>query len=447
MNGASLPVCIVQEMNSDLAGVVNPAMGNTLASVDLSTRVYLGETQTRPCPVCTDAGLNDGIRNGVCMGGPRDGEACDSNASHCTYGNVSYECPPPPLANVTGAGLQIDFDPLTSGLVSMDPDDCGGAGNSCVGACVFDTPPFEHECDGSDLPTAYCDGAQTCNAEGYVTCAIDADCTALDSQCPNGDCGDCTLLAQRDCVSNPFEASGSTGSFYGDLASVFCVPTPTASAGVNAAYGFPGPGRLKLDVSREPKCGRCTTSSAVCDSDADCGVNGPCVATATPWNPPNGSVCHCNPAQSRFLHSGRNIPGGQPDAAWQVFDSTGADLGAAMVLDPDPYPAANMDPARWITCPASNCGLGDYTYRRCWRLCDAPGQLSVSVLADDNATILLNDVVIGQTPPNGSVTPAGPFVVNNPASFNVPGTNCLDVVVTNVGGGSAVQISGFATTQ
>ena len=86
----------------------------------------------------------------------------------------------------------------------------------------------------------FCSGATKSNGEGYVTCAVNADCT------PAVGGGTCTLTKQRECYLNPIEADGTPGIEAAELVSTFC-SAPTASGSVNSAGGLPGAGRVQLE--------------------------------------------------------------------------------------------------------------------------------------------------------------------------------------------------------
>ena len=90
-----------------------------------------------------------------------------------------------------------------------------------------------------------------------------ADCDALDPDCPGGDCGSCTLLQNRACFPDPMGAHGSdavagavpSASVYGaELVSTLCVPA-TSNPVVDTSVGLPGPARLLIDFDTLGRCG------------------------------------------------------------------------------------------------------------------------------------------------------------------------------------------------
>ena len=115
-------------------------------------------------------------------------------------------------------------------------------------------PGEEGICEGENDTNSYCDGFTYGDGSGIIACSTNADCTTFDSQCPNSDCGDCTVMPQpRRCFLNPIDARGIAGTDGAELVAAFCVGH-TSSVFHNAAEGLPGPGRLKLDVGLTAYC-------------------------------------------------------------------------------------------------------------------------------------------------------------------------------------------------
>jgi hypothetical protein len=264
--------------------------------------VHLGISQTSPCPTCeSDIAPNDGTRSGTCSGGLRNGLACDENAMSPDFGPVSYDCLPSTGQNVSGGGLRLKFDITSVATTTMDANLVDGANSvfcmqcsgdlsvgcnsdaDCAalgaGTCSSNTGPSARAngCDdgictapgatergvcATNAPDSFCDGLTRRDGTGLITCAVDADCEALDPVCPDGDCGGCTLFQQRSCFPDPLGAVGSDGTVgttrssgvYGaDLVGLLCVP-PTANSGINNSVGLPGPARLLLNFDFEGRC-------------------------------------------------------------------------------------------------------------------------------------------------------------------------------------------------
>jgi hypothetical protein len=303
LSASGTPTCVVNEITEELVGTANIATGESDTSVANRAIVYTGISQSQPCPTC------DG---GVCDGGARNGLQCSIDGRSETFGNVSYDCPPTALSNISGSGLKISLD-LTDDAISMpfalacDPPlgaldcacstctgdntlgcnsdgECAAAGagtcrtdgahggalrvpNNCNNACVpVAGSPTEGVCDGAGPQDGYCDGLVKANGGGIITCATDADCDALDSECPGGDCGACSLNEPRKCFLDPIDADGTPGTEGAVLVSNFC-SAPTSSGAVNAAAGTPGPSRLSLDFEF---FGRCADGSPWGPGGANC---------------------------------------------------------------------------------------------------------------------------------------------------------------------------------
>ncbi len=290
LSAGGSPVCVQNKIVSELDGSANMGTAETETTVTMNSVVRLGIGQSQPCPTCEgDSTANDGNREGTCNGGSRDGQTCDENGKHPTFGPTSYECPSDG-ANISGTGLAITLT-LTDGAVSLPFNttcdqpfqgeqcacavctgdttvpcnadaDCAEAGGTCsskgTGTDRWPNACLDGQCsDGScnaGPVDSYCDGVTRANGNGYIACATDGDCDALASECGAGGCGTCTLSRNRSCFNDPITASGYATQNGSNLVSTFCTP-PSASAAVNAAGGSPGPGRVKLDFDYKGFCG------------------------------------------------------------------------------------------------------------------------------------------------------------------------------------------------
>lgn len=302
VSAADAPACVVNKFTEDLDGIADGGTGAVTTTVSDRAVVYLGISQTQPCPVCLgDPTANDGLRGGTCSGGARDTLACDSNAVSPDFGPVSYECLPQAATNISGAGLLVTLGLTSVASPTIGADLLDGAspvfclqcsGDTSIGCssdaecaalgagtCSANTGPPAHAngcsdgvctaaagahtgtCD-ADLPDSFCDGLLRSNGRGLLPCIAQGDCDALDADCPGGDCGSCAHLQLRACYPDPLQAVGTHGIYgpgeesgvYGtELVSTFCVGA-TADAGINASVGLPGPQRLFLDTEFESRC-------------------------------------------------------------------------------------------------------------------------------------------------------------------------------------------------
>jgi hypothetical protein len=293
VNSSNVPVCIVVRLQNDLSGTINPADGSAEQNLDVNALVHLGIDLTKPCPRCDDdVTAQDGVKDGTCSGGAKDGDPCDVQGFNSTFAvgsGISLDCPPSADQNISGSGLQLTV-PSTTGaselpfgtkcdfpLSALDCACavCSGDGtlpcnsnvdcsNAGAGSCTSfgagakrqpngcaDLMCTDGQCQGGvgdDLVT-YCDGQLRANGGGLLTCEFNADCEAVDVVCGDGSpgsCGQCTLVETRPCFNDPISATGTPDLQDPVYAATFCTP-PTNNPGVNGASGLPGPSRTLID--------------------------------------------------------------------------------------------------------------------------------------------------------------------------------------------------------
>ncbi len=236
---------------------------------------------------------NDGIQGGTCLGGTEDGFACDVHSLDQTFGPTSLDCFLEP-GTTTGAPLDINID-LTTGVETLPfGTDCtppnaseacacavcsGNTGVACndnadcaaiaAGVCSaegsFGAPRLPNGCTGFNCTQIdvegnlglcladfdmFCDGKVRANGEGFLFCGDNTDCAVLDSDCPEGDCGNCTIIQNKKCFLDPIRTEGVPGTDYTVISGPFCIP-PTSNNAVNLASGTPGPARVALDLKNE----------------------------------------------------------------------------------------------------------------------------------------------------------------------------------------------------
>jgi hypothetical protein len=293
-------LCAVMRLD-DIGGTIDLGNRNIVTSIPARLNIHLdagGANQA--CPTCNgDPTANDGVKGGTCSGGARDTLACDANALSHEYGPTSYDCLPTAGSNLSGAGQAMNLD------LSDEPDDlvaqvsCGGAlaafechcrvcsGNASLpcntdadcstggfGTCsangVAGASPRPNgcnadsfECAGGQCPiesNMLCDGVLRADGRGMIYCLGNADCDAIASECPGGDCGDCTITESLSCFADTIEAKGLTaaGVDHAVLGTSYCV-APSGSGSVNNLYGYAGPARMLLDMDVELRCDDGTT--------------------------------------------------------------------------------------------------------------------------------------------------------------------------------------------
>ena len=282
ISSGGTPVCVLNQIREDYSGSVDFREGAYHDTIKLSSLVHLGISQTAPCPTCDgDVTVNDGVRDGTCNGGLQNGQTCDVNGEHNSFGPMSFDCPPASSTNISGNGLQItlnlDSEPqsLTAALPCDSPNtdmcpcrvctdnsqlgcssnaDCAaeGAGTCTAGGDV----PIERNACTDNICTAgqcnagpidkYCDGITHRDGRGYIACTTQADCSALNA-------GACSILDKRRCFGDTITVNGDADIYNPVTGGIFCIPQTTNIA-VNQTAGLPGPGTVNLDFDADVRC-------------------------------------------------------------------------------------------------------------------------------------------------------------------------------------------------
>lgn len=106
---------------------------------------------------------------------------------------------------------------------------------------------------------------------------------------------------------------------------------------------------------------------------------------------------------------------------------------------------------QWVSASQAADATGsavDYTYQLCFCLCSdfQNANLSFTLLADNDAKVLLNGTQVWATPASTAFKkpPTGPPPITDQSLFR-PGSNCLTVVVHNQGSFTGFALSGSVT--
>ncbi len=325
LSSGAVPVCVVNRFAGPFAGTVNVAntgthAGEGVSEVRLLSSVYNGLGATNPCPKCNgDLTARDGLAQGTCAGGPRDGMACDAAGLNPYFGATSLDCPPLAAGNI--GDLIVSFEPATTATTTLGTNrpctatsgvpcfcntcptaaaepcnsnsDCPGnltcGGRRCISGANAGTPCTQNSECGSNVcsrpgsPTQQnaCIGGvcepnpsdpsnpnegvcpdgpvdRACSLEPFRGCTADADCNPA----PSGNCSDCLPeqtcgTVPRQCFLDPIVRTGTPGTRDSILAATFCLP-PARSPSINNVAGLPGPGAV-LQPTRTfrigPLCG------------------------------------------------------------------------------------------------------------------------------------------------------------------------------------------------
>jgi hypothetical protein len=293
-NQAGLPLCMQYELFEDVSGGADVGTGASTIDIALAEYIHFGIAHNQPCPVC------DGT---MCNGGARDGLPCDVDGieSYSDLGDVSLDCPPNALSNISGPNglraratlqtgtsalaLALPCDPPFGGesclcsvctgdgtLACNSDAECAAAGagtcrtdglhsgadrapNSCSDLiCVDDGSGSGDGTCNTGPDDSYCDGYLKSDGSGLVSCGTDFDCAA--SGVP--DAGTCTLVQRRQCLSGGITSSGVADPEGPILAASYC-GAPSSVALLNNIRGLPGPNRLVLDTNATRYCADDTT--------------------------------------------------------------------------------------------------------------------------------------------------------------------------------------------
>lgn len=310
LSAGGVPACIVNRFAEDVTGSYNLQTGDADLFTTLSSLVYLGITVREPCPIC-DCGLPDPDDCTIGSTG-----TCSSGGGACTVqgvgplGPTSNECAPSPSSNVSGGGLIIPFQPVTTGtstFATNQPCDVQ-TGQNCWCDGQPQTNQCANACDGGSNNNLSCSSDADCPGAGAGACkplcrqivgeAVgEGECVAgpptqtcqnapeigcqTNSNCP-GATGPCVAKNQR-CFMDPIVKVGTPGTTTNVSVSTFCIPATSASA-INQTAGLPGPGAISFanDITLL-RCGDNTVNRFVeeCDGTDDDNCPGACLANCT----------------------------------------------------------------------------------------------------------------------------------------------------------------------
>ncbi len=337
LSSGGVPVCVVNRFAGDVTGTYNLQTGDSAIFVPLNSLVFFSTNVSQPCPVC-DCGAR------TCTGGANAGASC-TDASACPggtcdvdvqqcllgqagtcsnspagspiactveatgpFGPTANVCAPNPAANVSGGGLDITWDPATTGTATRTADRpctgtsqlcwcdgeerpnacataCNGGSNDgqactgdseCPGAPAGACQPLCRQIVGEPVGEGECPAGpadQRCAAAEEIGCTKDADCPSSTGPC---------LTGLRRCFLDPIVRPGTPGTTTNVFASVYCIPA-TTSSGINVNTGLPGPGAVRLpNQIVSTLCGNGVVESGEeCDAGSDANCPGACQPDCT----------------------------------------------------------------------------------------------------------------------------------------------------------------------
>ena len=281
VNAAGVPACVPIAITGDYLGATDVGSGAWDNPLQVAAVIHLGEQLLQPCPACLgDPTPRDGLLEGTCQGGVRASLPCDSGGSHPTFGDVSIDCLPVSLKNISGAGLLLNFQLLSddqempfnlpcdnpaescacrvcSGDTSIgcrDDAECPTGTGTCTaggGAGIQPNDCENHACTpegqcATGPDNTYCDGITHPDGRGAVACNSPADCVAAGA-------GNCTVVERLRCYPDPIMVGGQPSFSGADMGGLACIGL-TSSPAINVASGLPGPVRVALNVDTDVRC-------------------------------------------------------------------------------------------------------------------------------------------------------------------------------------------------
>jgi hypothetical protein len=310
LSAGGVPACIINRFATDVTGTYNVNTGAAELFTTLSSLVHLGIAVSRPCPICDCGHANCAIgETGTCS--DNAGGACRVQGTG-PLGPTSNDCFPSPSSNVSGGGLIIPFQPVTTGTSTFPTNQlCDGSGHTSE-QCWCDGQPQQNQCakacDGGGNNNQPCSSDAECPGAPAGACkplcrqigpeAVgEGECIAgpptqtcanapeigcqTNSNCP-GATGPCQAKNQR-CFLDPIVRTGHPDTVQNISVSTFCIPATTASA-INQTAGLPGPGAISFPADIDIKrCGDNDVNRFVeeCDGTDDSNCPGACLANCT----------------------------------------------------------------------------------------------------------------------------------------------------------------------
>jgi len=421
LSSGGVPVCVVNRFAADVTGTYNIQTGDAAIRVPLNSLVHFSPNVSQPCPIC-DCGTKSCIGGGNAGAACTDASACaggtcDPNPQLCTvgqagtcsnapngpctveatgpFGPTSNDCPPNPAANISGGGLELAFDPATTGTASLaanQPCDaadatsllcpcdgqlrpnacataCDGGSNDaepctadsqCPGAPAGACRPLCRQIVGAPVGEGNCPAGpadQRCAGAEEIGCKVDTDCPAGTGPCATG---------LRRCFLDPIVRAGTPGTTMNLFGSVFCIPA-TASSAINVNTGLPGPGAVRLpNQITAAFCGDGVVDrpEEECDLTADTNCPGACQADCTcPRTCGNGIIEfgeQCEPTSDAACPGNCTASCRCPAVCGDGFVAPGeqCDPGGPGATPPPSDAACPGQCTATCQCPASTCGNG-----------------------------------------------------------------------------------------
>ncbi len=311
-SAGGVPACVLIRFATDAVGTYDLSTGSAAMNLTFNALAFLGVDVSHPCPIC-DCGDADLAQcqigdAGTCTGSGVIGSPPCTVQGNGPGGPTSLQCPPSSSLNVSGDGLVLPVQPLTTGLVTTPSSQpCDGNGHTDEG-CFCDGQPQPtsclNACDGGSNDAAPCDSDGDCPGAGAGACRplcrqipgaptgeaeclggpVDRTCAGApeisctnDGGCPSGK-GPCAANNRR-CFLDPIVREGEAGTTDNSLVATFCVAA-TGSSTINTVAGLPGPGSIAIPNTVDARlCGDGVVNrfQEECDRSDDSNCPGTCL--------------------------------------------------------------------------------------------------------------------------------------------------------------------------
>jgi hypothetical protein len=369
----SIQVCILNIFSEDVVGTKDVATGSAAVRIRQKSVTHL-TSLSPPCPVCggfctgpvadrhicTNPGHGDCADVSptstcnlahVCSSGDNQDKACRADPPFGgptdIFGTTSNDCPPAANSDISQGGLDILFNPATTGSTSLDPSvQCSepvfsgktcalGSNNGAVCTVASQCPggSCSFQCFCPNVGGAVRQQPNQCQA-ACVGGANDAASCNDNSECPSGFChlADCRIDGKR-CVGGANNSAVCTDD--------------TECPGGSCTF------RIPSDALLQPNEGGCTvtfeghcnpTKYRTCSSDLECTPAGGC-ALCTPSDFCNVAPKNCF-LNSRITRTGVVSPTDPTSAS--VFCIAGTGTGSVDGTAGLPGPGALLQPTSVI---------------------------------------------------------------------------------------------------
>lgn len=274
LSSGGTPVCVLSYFTSDITGTANSETGEAVTSVSLRSRVFLGITLDQPCPRCGPPEEEPAIGDEfTCEGGQTPGAACTVEGVSPDFGGVSHSCAPALSASISGTGLAIRFQEVTTGTVTKT------AQLPCSDFSFQSHPSRGNgKCIDNNAACTTNGDCLRCSGDATTTCTTNAECTGKGSCAAAPDqpvtcgywchCGFCNNDPSLPCFENGDCTDGKT-----------CVVGTGGSSAQNAPQKKPNDcsgDKFVCGVEDEERCANTTTGSCSlqpyrnCQDDSVC---------------------------------------------------------------------------------------------------------------------------------------------------------------------------------